>query len=647
MVTSTTVAVAGPEGAAADVSATAATHASTAASKVNLTIDGKQVQARAGMNLLAAARKAGAKVPSLCWMRGLNDIASCRVCLVEADGQLVASCNTPVREGMVVKTASPRVVAARRANVAALMEGHRGECAACVRQETCALRQLASDFNVGDSAVPAPRRGVWNERFPLLRDSSKCIKCMRCVAECAKVQHCAVWEPTGAGAHLTVGVKGGMPIDQAGCALCGQCVTHCPTGALTARDDTQTVMAALLDPDVVTVVQVAPAVRTSWGEGMSMSREEATPGRMVSALRALGFDYVFDTDFAADLTIMEEGSEFVEFLKSDKPRPMFTSCCPGWVRFVKQYYPQFVPQLSSAKSPHQMLGALVKNTLGADAPGVNAPEAAGSETAENTHDGNGAPSVEVADASAAQTARGVCGASAARSAGKRLFCVSVMPCVAKKYECDVSQLATEAGRDVDAVLTVREFDRMLKMFRVDCAALDEGEFDNPLGESTGAGTIFGRTGGVMEAALRSAVYLITGQNPDFSACDTTAATPDAPWVSKQLDVAGTPVSIAVASGLSNTAKLLDALEAGRVSYDFVEIMACPGGCVGGGGQPIAFNRELAKERAQVLNSLDASDHLRYSHENPSVRQLYATWLGEPLSHTSHEWLHTDQESWDL
>ncbi len=583
---------------------------------MNLTIDGKQVQARAGMNLLAAARKAGAKVPSLCWMRGLNDIASCRVCLVEADGQLVASCNTPVREGMVVKTASLRVVAARRANVAALMKGHRGECAACVRQETCALRQLASDFNVGDSAAPVPKRGVWSEAFPLLRDSSKCIKCMRCVAECAKVQYCAVWEPTDAGAHLTVSVKGGMPIEQAGCALCGQCVTHCPTGALAARDDTQKVMAALLDSDVVTVVQVAPAARTSWGEDVGVSREAATPGRMVSALRALGFDYVFDTDFAADLTIMEEGREFVEFLKSDKPRPMFTSCCPGWVRFVKQYHPRLVPRLSSAKSPHQMLGALVKNTLGADA-----PNAAGASDTESAHGAN--------------------------SAGKRLFCVSVMPCVAKKYECDVPQLATDAGRDVDAVLTVREFCRMLKMFRVDCAALGEGEFDNPLGASTGAGTIFGRTGGVMEAALRSAVFLTTGQNPDFSACDTTAATPDAPWVSKQLDVAGTPVRVAVASGLGNTAKLLDAIEAGEVSYDFVEIMACPGGCVGGGGQPIAFNRELAKERAQVLNNLDAADHLRYSHENPYVQQLYKTWLGAPLSHTSHEWLHTDQESWDL
>jgi NADP-reducing hydrogenase subunit HndD len=619
---------------------------------VNLTIDGVQVQAREGMNLLAVARKAGAKVPSLCWMRGLNDIASCRVCLVEADGALVASCNTSVREGMVVNTATPRVVAARQANVAALMEGHRGECATCVRQETCALRELASSFNIGDECSPHDKKGEWDESFPLLRDSSKCIKCMRCVAVCAKVQHCAVWETTGAGVNLKVNVKNSLPVESSGCALCGQCITHCPTAALSARDDTKRVMEAILDPEVVTAVQVAPAVRTSWGEGINLPREDATPGRMVSALRALGFDYVFDTDFAADLTIMEEGSEFIEFLNSDKPRPMFTSCCPGWVRFVKQHYPQYASHLSSAKSPHQMLGAIVKNTLGKSpacavdkVAGGDVAEAAGKGACEGAAEGVG----EGARDMAADTfcAVGATEESAATTEGKRIFCVSIMPCVAKKYECDVPQLSTEAGQDVDAVLTVREFDRMLKMYRIDCASLKESEFDNPLGASTGAGTIFGRTGGVMEAALRSAVFLLTGKNPDFSTCDTRSATQDTPWISKQLDIAGTHVNIAVASGLSNTAALLDALSSGKVSYDFVEIMACPGGCVGGGGQPIAFDRELAQERASVLNKLDESDKLRYSHENPYVQKLYEIWLEKPLSHTSHEWLHTNQETWDI
>ena len=568
---------------------------------VNLIIDGKEIQASEGMTLLDACGLAGVDIPTLCWMKDLNDIASCRVCLVDCDGELVASCNTQVREGMVVKTATPRVVAARRANVQTLMEGHRYECGACLRQETCALRALASDFNVEESEWYLPEKALWDESFPLIRDASKCIKCMRCVAECAKVQYCSVWEHSGAGPNMNVMVKEGLPINAAGCALCGQCITHCPTGALTARDDTAKVMDALLDPAVMTVVQVAPAVRAAWGEGVGVAREDATPGRMASALRALGFDKVFDTDFAADLTIMEEGSEFVEFMSSDKPRPMFTSCCPGWVRFAKLHYPQFVGRLSSAKSPHQMEGAVVKNTLAAEA----------------------------------------------KEAGKRIFVVSVMPCVAKKYECSVPQLATEQGSDVDAVLTVREFDRMLKMFRIDCNALEETDWDSPLGLSTGAATIFGRTGGVMEAALRSAVFLITGSNPDFSACDTAAATPEKPWITKELDVAGTPVRIAVASGLGNTAKLLDAIEAGEVDLDFVEIMACPGGCVGGGGQPIEFNKELAKERAANLNALDEADTLRYSHENPDILKLYEGWLEKPLSHTSHEWLHTDQETWDI
>ena len=569
---------------------------------VNLTIDGKPVQAYEQMSLLWAARMTGAKIPTLCYMGDQNCIGSCRVCVVEVEGEgMVAACNTNVREGMVVNTGTPAVVEARRQNVSALMDEHRAACASCVRQETCALRKLASEFNVSETEHPWPAKGAWDPDFPLQRDASKCIKCLRCVAECEKVQHCSVWDFTGAGPNHQIVVKDGLRIQDAGCALCGQCITHCPTGALTARDDTAKVAQALLDPQVETVVQVAPAVRAAWGEGVGLSRDMATPERMATALRSLGFDHVFDTDFAADLTIMEEGSEFIEFLSSDKPRPMFTSCCPGWVRFAKLHYPEIVPQLSSAKSPHQMMGAVVKNTMKA----------------------------------------------AAEEAGKRLFVVSVMPCLAKKYECDVPQLATEAGQDVDAVLTVREFDRMLHMYQIDCKALPETGFDDPLGQSTGAATIFGRTGGVMEAALRTAATILTGQPASFDACDCTQATPMQPWMSKELDVAGTKVNIAVASGLENTAKLLDALKAGEVHYDFVEIMACPGGCVGGGGQPISFNEELGPERAKVLNRLDGSDRLRMSHDNPSIKKLYEETLEKPLSHTSHAWLHTDQVSWDI
>ena len=537
-------------------------------------------------------------------MKEINEIGSCRVCVVEVEGEdaLAAACNTPVFDGMAVRTNTPRVIAARRANVETILATHRSECTTCKRSGTCALQAVANGCNAADlERDPDYEFEAWDETFPLQRDATKCIRCMRCVAECAKVQQCAVWEVSGPAAHRGVRVVGGADIVSANCALCGQCVTHCPTGALTARDDTSKVLAALADPQVITVVQVAPAIRSAWGEGVGVPREEATQGRMVSALRALGFDYVYDTDFAADLTIMEEANEFIEWVKAEKPRPMFTSCCPGWVRFAKQHYPQFVGQLSTSKSPHEMLGATAKALM----------------------------------------------SQSADKQDKRVFVVSVMPCIAKKYEASVPQLSTEAGQDVDAVLTTREFNRMLRMFNVNCADLPEGNFDDPLGLSTGAGTIFGRTGGVMEAALRSAAFFLTGEKPDFSTCDTTAATPERPWVDKTLDIAGMQLRIAIASGLSNTAELLDTLEVGTVSYDFVEIMACPGGCVGGGGQPIAFNQELACERASVLNALDGADTLRFSHENPDIKALYDRLLGEPLSEKAEELLHTNQAEWGI
>ena len=569
-----------------------------------VTIDGITVQAPEGSTILDAAKLAGVDIPTLCFMKEINEIGSCRVCVVEVEGEdaLAAACNTPVFDGMAVRTNTPRVIAARRANVETILATHRSECTTCKRSGTCALQAVANGCNAADlGRDPDYEFEAWDETFPLQRDATKCIRCMRCVAECAKVQQCAVWEVSGPAAHRGVRVAGGADIASANCALCGQCVTHCPTGALTACDDTSKVLAALADPQVITVVQVAPAIRSAWGEGVGVPREEATQGRMVSALRALGFNYVYDTDFAADLTIMEEANEFIEWVKAEKPRPMFTSCCPGWVRFAKQHYPQFVGQLSTSKSPHEMLGATAKALM----------------------------------------------SQSADKQDKRVFVVSVMPCIAKKYEASVPQLSTEAGKDVDAVLTTREFDRMLRMFNVNCADLPEGDFDDSLGLSTGAGTIFGRTGGVMEAALRSAAFFLTGEKPDFSTCDTTAATPERPWVDKTLDIAGMQLRIAIASGLSNTAALLDALEAGAARYDFVEIMACPGGCVGGGGQPIAFNQELARERASVLNALDGADTLRFSHENPDIKALYDRLLGEPLSEKAEELLHTNQAEWDI
>ena len=483
----------------------------------NVTVDGKAVSVKEGSTILDAAHAAGVSIPTLCWMKDLNEIGSCRICVVETKGDdaLSAACNTPVHDGMEIRTNSPRVIAARRENMRTILEGHRSECTTCQRSGTCALQHTASELNVGELDFdPVFDFEAWDEDFPLQRDASKCIRCGRCVVECAKVQHCSVWDFKGPAAFRGITVREGKEISEAGCSLCGQCITHCPTGALTARDDINTVLEALADPDTMTVVQFAPAIRAAWGEVMGLTHEEATPGRMAAAAKSLGFDRVFDTDFAADLTIMEEGNEFIEWYTSGKKRPMFTSCCPGWVRFAKLHYPQFVEQLSSSKSPHQMMGAVVKNTL------KEPMEAEGK---------------------------------------KRLFVVSVMPCVAKKYECGVPQLSTEAGPDVDAVLTTREFNSMLRMFKINCADLPEVPFDNPLGLSTGAGTIFGRTGGVMEAALRTAAFILTGKNPDFAACDTTEATPDRPWTDKTLEIADLTINIAVASGLENTSNLLDAL----------------------------------------------------------------------------------------
>ena len=603
---------------------------------VNLTIDGRPAQVPEGTTILEAARQADIHIPHLCYLKGINEIAACRVCCVEVEGEraMVTACNNPVQEGMAVHTNSPRARSTRRINVELILSQHDCKCATCVRSGNCQLQEIANDLGIlelpFEIQLPQGLRKAWTTTFPLFHDYNKCIKCMRCIQVCDKIQSLSIWDVAGTGSRTTIDVSNNRVIKDSDCALCGQCITHCPTGGLRERDDTQRAFAALADPDKITVVQVAPAVRTAWGEAFGLPREQATMGRMAAALRRLGFRYIFDTNFTADLTIMEEGSEFFRRLqRGDMAQyPMFTSCCPGWVRFLKGQYPQLTGQLSTAKSPQQMFGSLTKSWL-AQKLGVE-PE--------------------------------------------KIFCVSIMPCVAKKYECDVPELSTvvgathgngtsdaglapdapaapelaaEATPDVDAVLTVREFGRLLRMVGVDCAALDEVPFDNPLGLSTGAATIFGRTGGVMEAALRSAAYLITGENPDFSACDTTAATPETPWMSRELAIGDATVRIAVASGLENTSKLLDALESGEAAFDFVEIMACPGGCVGGGGQPIRFNSELAQTRAGVLNRLDAADKLRYSHENPDIAKLYADWIGEPLSHTAHEWLHTDQESWKI
>ncbi len=571
---------------------------------VNLTINGKAVKVEEGTTILNAALKLDIHIPHLCYFEGLNEIGACRVCAVEVKGkeQLVAACNTSVEEGMEIYTNSPKVRKTRKVNVRLILSDHDCKCATCARCGNCTLQELATDLGILDNPyknVAEPSK--WDKNYPLVKDESKCIKCMRCIQVCDKIQGMNVWDITGSGYRTTVGVRDNMTLEEANCTLCGQCITHCPVGALRTRSDMELMFDVIGDPDKITIVQVAPAVRTAWGEDVGLPTEKATTGRLVSALRRLGFDYIFDTNFAADLTIMEEGSEFLERLshKEDYKFPMFTSCCPGWVRFVRSQYPELVPQLSTAKSPQQMFGALSKTYI-AQCLGIDPA---------------------------------------------KVFSVSIMPCMAKKYEETVPDMSsTEFGQDVDLVLTTREIARMIKADHIEPQELKEEEFDEFFGEGTGAAVIFGTTGGVMEAALRSASYLVTGKNPDPDAFKDVRGMKG--WKEASFEIQGIPLKVAVASGLGNTRNLINALKRGEVKYDFVEIMACPGGCAGGGGQSIRDCMELAEDRGKILYGLDKVANLRFSHENPTVIKLYEEFLEKPLSEKAHHLLHTDYDKWD-
>ena len=577
---------------------------------VTITIDGNVCEVPASMTILEAAASVGIKIPTLCYLKDLNEVGGCRVCVVEVEGaeHLVAACNNAVLDGMVVHTNTPKVRAARMTNVELLLSQHDSSCTSCVRSGNCTLQTVANDLGI--YRLPYKKHvehNSWDRTFPLIRDNEKCIRCLRCIQVCEKVQGLGVWDLTNRASHASVDVRGRKPITEVDCAACGQCITHCPVGALRERDDTERVFDAMADPNKVVLFQIAPAVRTSWGEELGLSREEATVERLCSLLHAMGASYVFDTDFSADLTIMEEGSELLHRIArhdaggEDAPAlPLMTSCCPGWVRYVKARYPQFVPQVSTSKSPQQMFGAMAK-THYADVLGVEA---------------------------------------------KDVFCVSVMPCVAKKTEAALPTMVGEGGDpDVDVALTVREVVRMIRASHMDPASYEDREFDRPLGFGTGAGVIFGTTGGVMEAALRSAYFLVVGENPapdafkEVRGCDG--------WREAVFDLNGRELRVAVAHGLANAGKLLDALERGAVHYDFVEVMACPGGCVGGGGQPIHNGVELADERAAVLRALDHDAQIRFSHENPDVAACYRDFLGEPLSELSEKLLHTDHTAWDM
>lgn len=575
---------------------------------VNITIDNQKISVPEGTTIMEAAASIGIQIPKLCYLKGINDIAACRVCVVEREGmdRLMTSCNNVAIEGMVIYTNSPKVRDARKKTVQLILSQHDCQCATCVRSGNCTLQKIANDLNILD--IPYKQRledFPWEKDFPFIRDSKKCIKCMRCIQICDKIQDLHIWDVTSTGSRTTVNVRGNKKISDVSCSLCGQCITHCPVGALHERDDTEKVFRAIADSNKVVVAQVAPAVRAAWGEALGLSREEATVGKIMDSLKRLGVDYVFDTTFSADLTIMEEGNEFLQrFTKGElKLRPMFTSCCPGWVRFIKSQYPHLVPQLSTAKSPQQMFGAVMK-TYFAESIGVK-PE--------------------------------------------NIYTLSIMPCVAKKGERNMELFYKEyAGNDIDAVLTTRELTRMIRSSHISPSTLVDRECDPLMKEGSGAGVIFGATGGVMEAALRSAHYLVTGKNPEPDAFKIVRSPSfETGVIEAEVQLGSATVKAAVVSGLGNTRKLLEAIEHGEVHYDFVEVMACPGGCVGGGGQPIHNGEELAHERGENLYFLDANAPLRFSHENPDVLKLYADYMEKPLSHKSHMLLHTDHNAWEM
>ena len=578
---------------------------------VTVTINGVSVSVPEGTTILDAAASAGIEIPNLCYLKDINEISACRVCCVEIEGEgkLVPSCNNVVSEGMVIHTNSPRVREARRTNVELILSQHDNKCATCVRSGTCRLQKVANDLGVLRIPYPSDlargKKAFWTTTFPLYRDTNKCIKCMRCVQVCDKVQSLSVWDVSGSGSRTTIDVSGNRFIKESDCSLCGQCITHCPTGALRERDDTAKAFAALAAPDKVTVVQIAPAVRTAWGEAFGMESGSVTVGQLVAALRQMGANYVFDTTFSADLTIMEEGTELLHRLQAGdlSSQPMFTSCCPGWVRFLKSQFPEMTGRLSTAKSPQQMFGAVAKTWL-AKRLGVDP---------------------------------------------KNIFSISVMPCVAKKAESELPGMQSEVGCDVDLVLTTRELARMMRAENIAVPSLEESAFDSPLGDGSGAGVIFGATGGVMEAALRTAYFLVTGENPPADAFrEVRDDGRSKGWRVATFDLAGTPVRCAVASGLGNARRLLRALRRGEVQYEFVEVMACPGGCAGSGGQPVdGSDREKAAPRGAVLYDLDRKAELRFSHENPAVQALYQEYLDAPCSEKAEHLLHCDHFAWQM
>jgi NADP-reducing hydrogenase subunit HndD len=563
---------------------------------VNLKINNQNVTAEAGSTILEAARSAGIYIPTLCYHSDLMPDGVCRVCSVEVKGQrtLCAACCFPVSEGMEVMTHTPKVREARRMIVELMLANHPQECLTCSRNQKCELQKLAKELGIQDVRFRGERRSIdVDDSSPIIRDPEKCVLCGRCERTCTDLQSVAALHPAYRGWETMIMPGLGGDLADAVCVHCGQCINRCPTGALKAKDPAPMIWEAIHDPSKHVIVQTAPAVRASIGEEFGMPPGSRVTKKMVTALKMLGFDRVMDTDFTADLTIMEEGSELIQRIQKGGVLPQITSCSPGWIKFIEYYFPELLPHLSTCKSPQQMFGALAK-TYYAEKMGIDP---------------------------------------------KDIVSVSIMPCTAKKFECDRPEMWSSGFKDVDYVLTTREAAGMMKEAGIDLPNLPESEYDDPFGVTTGAAVIFGNTGGVMEAALRTAYELITGKelgNVNIESVRGMEGVREATVM-----VGDLPVKAVVAHGLANARKVLEGIKDGRFAdYHFIEIMCCPGGCIGGGGQPQPTSEEIRAARIRAIYDEDEAMTIRKSHENPAVKKLYEEFLGEPLSHKSHELLHT-------
>lgn len=567
---------------------------------VTLTIDGKEVKAPVGSTVLEAAKSAGINIPTLCFLKDINEIGACRMCIVDVGARsLQAACMYPVSEGLKVTTNSPKIRETRKVTLELILSSHEKKCLSCVRSMNCELQKLSHDLNIHDIRFEGELQHypIDDLSHSIVRDPNKCVLCRRCVSVCKNVQTVSAIETIDRGYNTIVASPFHMPLKDTPCVNCGQCIVACPVGALREKNSTEKVWDALSNKDLHVVVQTAPAVRAAIGEEFGYPIGTPVTGKMVAALKKLGFAKVFDTDTAADLTIMEEGTELVDRIKNNGTLPLITSCSPGWIKFCEHFYPDMLDNLSTCKSPQNMFGAVLKSYY-ADKMGID-------------------PS--------------------------KIFVVSVMPCTAKKYEAERPELASTGYPDIDEVITTRELAEMIKESGIDFRNLEDEEFDDPMGEATGAGVIFGATGGVMEAALRSVPYLLTGKdddNIDIKVVRGVEALKEA-----EVEIGGVKIKAAVVHGLGNARKLLDKVKAGEAEYHFIEIMACPGGCVCGGGQPIqpaSVRNEvnLMSERAKALYQEDQSLTYRRSHHNPRVLKMYEEYFEQPGGHKSHKLLHT-------